>query len=573
MESNADYEYQQITKQIRKCNFECKLHLNNQYIAYCSNCELNICNKCLDNNSRHIGHKIYYFKKLFLSEKQTKHYHKIYLFCKDYYLKKIRKIVIELLSDLSDSISNKNNSPIYKEKLIKAKSRLKNTYKFFHIMNTYQMNYFWNILSLYNFCRKLEYINFQLIYNIYKININEFRMPELNNKDISKRVVIMIEFLKNSKNNNILKSSGSDPLSASYSSKISNYIEEPKVNKLNIELNSILLNNYKGEIFGEDDNSNSIFSYDSTDISESCMEYKNNLVNNNYIKKNNEKINIKSLIVEDNKINNNNINERKKENKYYQKKDNISHTYDVITSKSYRISIMNEEFNSNNNNIKNNIENEIYIKGKEVNDNNKIILKNIKENKNSALVQKENIDNEIRPNEKVKKKIYSILTKTCEEQVEYRDVNYIYIDKVKNNKVECEYHGEFKKGTLKRHGRGLFVWEDGEVYIGYWANDKREGEGTNTYTNGNIYQGTYKNGKKNGEGIYKWSNGDLYQGTWKNDMMHGKGRYEFSNGDVYDGYFKKDKINGNGTYIFANKKSYKGKFKNNLFKRNLNKND
>ena len=573
MESNAVYEYQQITKQIRKCNFECKLHLNNQYIAYCSNCELNICNKCLDNNSRHIGHKIYYFKKLFLSEKQTKHYHKIYLFCKDYYLKKIRKIVIELLSDLSDSISNKNNSPIYKEKLIKAKSRLKNTYKFFHIMNTYQMNYFWNILSLYNFCRKLEYINFQLIYNIYKININEFRMPELNNKDISKRVVKMIEFLKNSKNNNILKSSGSDPLSASYSSKISNNIEEPKVNKLNIELNSILLNNYKGEIFGEDDNSNSIFSYDSTDISESCMEYKDNLVNNNYIKKNNEKINIKSLIVEDNKINNNNINERKKENKYYQKKDNISHTYDVITSKSYRISIMNEEFNSNNNNIKNNIENEIYIKGKEVNDNNKIILKNIKENKNSALVKKENIDNEISPNEETKKKIYSILTKTCKEQVEYRDFKYIYIDKVKNNKVECEYHGEFKKGTLKRHGRGLFVWEDGEVYIGYWANDKREGEGTNTYTNGNIYQGTYKNGKKNGEGIYKWSNGDLYQGTWKNDMMHGKGRYEFSNGDVYDGYFKKDKINGNGTYTFANKKSYKGKFKNNLFISNVNNND
>jgi hypothetical protein len=565
MESNAVYEYQQIIKQIRKCNFECKIHLNNQYIAYCSICKLNICEKCLNNNLRHIGHKIYYFKKMFLSEKQTKYYQKIYLFCQ-YYLNKIREIVIELLSDLSDAITNKNNSSINKEELIRLKSQLKNTYKFFYIMNTYQMGYFENVLSLYFFCRKLGYINFQLIYNIYNIKLNEFRMPELNNKDISKRVIIMIEFLNNSKNNNVLKSSDSEPLLPFYTSKVSNNMEDPKVNRPKIELNSIILSNYKGELFGEDDNS--IFSYDSTDMSESCMEYRSNLVNNNYIIENNEKIKIKSHIIEDNKINNNNINEKKEENKFYQKKDNIFHTYDINNSESYK---MNEELNNNSNNI----EDKIYIKDKGVHDNKKIIIKKIEDNKNSTLVkkEKENKVNEINSYEKIKKNIYSILTKPCKDQVEYRDVKYIYIDKVKNNKVKCEYHGEFKKGTLKRHGRGFFIWEDGEFYIGYWANDKREGEGTNTYTNGNIYQGAYKNGKKEGEGIYKWSNGDLYQGTWKNDMMHGKGRYEFSNGDVYDGYFKKDKINGNGTYTFANKKSYKGKFKNNLFISNVNNND
>ena len=565
MESNALYEYQQIIKQIRKCNFECKIHLNNQYIAYCSICKLNICEKCLNNNLRHIGHKIYYFKKMFLSEKQTKYYQKIYLFCQ-YYLNKIREIVIELLSDLSDSITNKNNSPINKEELIRLKSQLKNTYKFFYIMNTYQMGYFENVLSLYFFCRKLGYINFQLIYNIYNIKLNEFRMPELNNKDISKRAFIMIEFLKNSKSNDVLKSSDSEPLSAFYNSKVSNKIEEPNVIRPLIELNSILLSNYKGEIFGEDDNS--IFSYDSTDMSESCMEYRNNLVNNNYIIENDKKINIKSHIVEGYKINNNNINEKKEENKYDQKKDNIFRIYGINNSESYKMNNYNNNINNNNN-----IEDKIYINDKEVHDNKKIIIKKIEDNKNNALVKKENKGNEIASNEKIKKNIYSILTKACKDQVEYRDVKYIYIDKVKNNKVECEYHGEFKKGTLKRHGRGLFMWEDGEFYIGYWANDKREGEGTNTYTNGNIYQGSYKNGKKNGEGIYKWSNGDLYQGTWKNDMMHGKGRYEFSNGDVYIGYFKKDKINGNGTYTYANKKIYKGKFKNNSFKNNVNNND
>ena len=48
---------------------------------------------------------------------------------------------------------------------------------------------------------------------------------------------------------------------------------------------------------------------------------------------------------------------------------------------------------------------------------------------------------------------------------------------------------------MKRHGRGLFIWEDGESYLGYWANYKREGKGTNTYANGNTYQGNYRNGK------------------------------------------------------------------------------
>ena len=552
MKSNAVNEYHQIIKQIRKCNFECKLHLNSQYIAFCSDCKLNICDKCLNNNSRHIGHKIYYFRKMFLSEKQTKYYQKIYLFCQCH-LNKIREIIVELLSDLSDSIAIKNNSPIYKERLLRLKSQLKSTYRFFHIMNTYQMDYFGNTLSLYFFCRKWGYINFQLIYNIYNIKLNEFRLPELSNKDLTKKALIMIEFLKNVKNNNILKSSDSETQSAIYNSKDSNNSEDPKVNKTKIDLNSILTSKYQGEIYGEDDSS--IFSYDSTDISESCLEYRNSFINNNYVIENNEIKNIIKNNAEDNKINENNI--KKVENKYYQKKDSISHTYEINNPENYKINIINKDFNSKNNNIN---KEDRSIENKEIHHNKKINKKNIKDNQNITLVKKEkeneNQDNEISPNEKIKKNIYSILTKPCKEEVEYRDVKYVYIDKAKNNKVDCQYHGEFKKGTLKRHGRGLFIWDDGEFYIGYWVNDKREGEGTNTYTNGNIYQGAYKNGKKDGEGIYKWSNGDLYQGSWKNDMMHGKGRYEFSNGDVYEGYFKKDKINGIGTYTCANKKVY-----------------
>ena len=544
MESNLAYEYQVIIKQI-KSNFECKFHLNNLYIAFCSDCKLNICEKCLNNNMSHIGHKIFYFKKMFLTEKQANYYKKSYLNCK-YYLNKIREIVIELLIDLSDSIKSKKYTPLYTLVLKKLKNQLKNTYKFFHKMNTYQMNYFINILSLYFYCRKWGYFNYQLIDNIYNIKINDVKIPSIIDKDISKRAYIMIEFLKKSKNTNILKSSDSHSLTAFYSNKNNNNNAINKANTYKAELNSILFNKYQGEIFGDDDNS--IFSYESTDISE-----------NNCIKENKEKIDVNtnkevnnsSKVKKEDKLKNiNNIN-----NNNNPKNENNSKINDVNIIESYKISKMNEEFNSKKNK-----------------DNDKKIKINIKETKNTnkIKIEKENKENDLISSEKIKKYLFNSFSKSCKEQVEYRNVNYIYLDKVNKKEINCQYHGEFKKGTLKRHGRGMFIWEDGEYYIGYWANDKREGEGTNSYSNGNIYKGSFKNGKKDGDGIYKWSNGDSYQGKWKNDMMHGKGRYEFSNGDVYDGYFEKDKINGIGTYICANKKIYKGKFKNNSINNYVN---
>ena len=546
MEYNISYENQIIIKQI-KSNFECKFHLNNLYIAFCSDCKLNICEKCLNNNLRHIGHKIFYFKKMFLTEKQANYYKKSYDNCK-YYLNKIRAIVIELLIDLSDSIKSKKFTPLYTEVLIKLKKQLINTYKFFHIMNTYQMNYFINILSLYFYCKKSRYFNYQLIENIYNIKINEVKIPSIIDKDISKRAYIMIEFLKKSKNTNILKSSDSHSLISFYSNKINNNNANNKAYTYKAELNSILFNKYQGEIYGEDDIS--IFSYEATNISE-----------NNFIKENKEKINANT----DKEVNKSS--KEKKEDKLknrnnnnYPKNGNNSKTNDINVIESYKISKMNEEFNSDKNN-----------------EDGKKIKMNIKESKNNNTIKKgkenENKENDLISNEEIKIYLFNSYSKSCKEQVEYRNINYIYLDKVNNKEVNCHYHGEFKKGTLKRHGRGMFIWDDGEYYIGYWANDKREGEGTNFYSNGNIYKGTFKNGKKDGEGIYKWSNGDSYQGKWKNDMMHGKGRYKFSNGDVYDGYFEKDKINGIGTYICANKKIYKGKFKNNSINNYVNVNE
>ena len=199
MESKMSFNYTQIIREI-KSKFECKIHPDTKFKGYCSTCSLNVCEKCLRNNSLHFGHQIFYFSKLVLSERQIKYYQTLYLFCK-YYLNCVKEIVVELLSDLSD-INIKE-----KKLVIGLKSQLKNAYKFFHKLNLYQMHYTKFVLSTYLNCKKLGYFNFQIIQNVYNIKLNSVRIPDLDDKDIINKVKTMIDFLRCTKdNNNVLKS-------------------------------------------------------------------------------------------------------------------------------------------------------------------------------------------------------------------------------------------------------------------------------------------------------------------------------------------------------------------------------
>jgi hypothetical protein len=145
----------------------------------------------------------------------------------------------------------------------------------------------------------------------------------------------------------------------------------------------------------------------------------------------------------------------------------------------------------------------------------------------------------------------------------HNEIKFVYEDKKNNKKIYSIYEGECQKGTIIRHGRGVFKWEDGEKYIGYWINNKREGKGKIYYSNGNYYEGMFKDGKKEGIGRYEWKNGDLYDGEWKNGVKEGNGTYYCSNGDLYTGSFHNDKIDGQGIYTWKSQDQYKGEFKNN----------
>ena len=47
---------------------------------------------------------------------------------------------------------------------------------------------------------------------------------------------------------------------------------------------------------------------------------------------------------------------------------------------------------------------------------------------------------------------------------------------------------------------GTYFYDNGDLYEGYWNNDKREGEGKCDYADGDNYKGEWKDDKKDGKG-------------------------------------------------------------------------
>ena len=104
------------------------------------------------------------------------------------------------------------------------------------------------------------------------------------------------------------------------------------------------------------------------------------------------------------------------------------------------------------------------------------------------------------------------------------------------------YNGFFK--TNKRHGKGTFIWKNGEKFTGTYFNGNPS-YGTYAFSRGDKYIGNFKNWKMHGQGTYTWKNGDKYVGQWKNDKRHGKGTKTYKNGKIERGIWE------NGKFLYA----------------------
>ena len=65
---------------------------------------------------------------------------------------------------------------------------------------------------------------------------------------------------------------------------------------------------------------------------------------------------------------------------------------------------------------------------------------------------------------------------------------------------------------------------NGEIYEGYWIQNRPHGKGKQKLKNGSVYEGEFKNGSKDGFGRFSQSGKEVYEGQWSGDKPHGKGK-------------------------------------------------
>ena len=92
------------------------------------------------------------------------------------------------------------------------------------------------------------------------------------------------------------------------------------------------------------------------------------------------------------------------------------------------------------------------------------------------------------------------------------------------------YRGEVLDGGIF-HGKGTFLFSDGEKYEGEWENNRMHGQGSYKYPDGTEYVGEWSNDKFHGNGLFKFPSGNEYVGESSNGEWHGKGTWYYPESD------------------------------------------
>ena len=119
-----------------------------------------------------------------------------------------------------------------------------------------------------------------------------------------------------------------------------------------------------------------------------------------------------------------------------------------------------------------------------------------------------------------------------------------------------QYMGTFING--KRHGRGVYFYNDGTIYNGGWYQGNREGIGTLINKDGSAYDGEWDSNNIHGDGIWRWADGASYVGENIVGKRAGRGVFINSNGDRYVGEFSDNEMHGHGIIVYADGSKYVG---------------
>jgi hypothetical protein len=125
------------------------------------------------------------------------------------------------------------------------------------------------------------------------------------------------------------------------------------------------------------------------------------------------------------------------------------------------------------------------------------------------------------------------------------------------DKLMAEYQ-KSKTGCVQGdcvNGEGIYVFEDGDRYEGFFKNSKFHGQGLMLWNNGggsgySGYKGKFLEGYIDGYGLYAFANGDTYEGVFEKGKFHGQGIYKYKSGGSYAGGWVNGVKDGPGVYTF-----------------------
>ncbi len=146
-----------------------------------------------------------------------------------------------------------------------------------------------------------------------------------------------------------------------------------------------------------------------------------------------------------------------------------------------------------------------------------------------------------------------------------------------------ELNPETTKGDISgntTNGYGVYVFDSGDYYMGYWKDDHENGQGTLFCIDGTKMQGCWENGELNGFGIVDYHLNkehelEKYIGDIRNDDACGYGCMIWKDGSIYYGQLKESEPNGQGVLYDTDKGSVKqqGVWENNTLIREMDEND
>ena len=204
------------------------------------------------------------------------------------------------------------------------------------------------------------------------------------------------------------------------------------------------------------------------------------------------------------------------------------------------------------------------------------IINNNNNNINNNNNNNNNINNNNNNNNFNHQNEIMLLLKKYQKEFELIKKNFPVLERDKNvkivfDKVDCNtgtYIGELNEENRKFRGRGLFIYNNGFKYLGYFyeclkdykglildkdnkkrfygdfKNDNREGQGELIMENDEKYIGEFKNNQKEGKGIYYFKNGSSWEGNFKNNMKHGIGKFTQKDGKIWMLEYENDHLIG-----------------------------